>query len=824
MSALTCEDCARLEMSTTQSKLRGAKASMQYICALLAETGVEDIQAEDFRRAKFDEPGVAPTLWKALHSVLLLERAGILASGHPQGDVAASLRALRHVWGIIESEAGYDAAVDFVLDALDAGGYPDQCVFQMTWDASSARRLLLALGWLLGRTRLLERAHAARQHACRQQMVAAARTNATDTSKTARTSAAGGAHPSGPTGTRQGDTSTGAAATASSHAARSSDSDGGGTPWWRSPLPYPQDTLQTPEAMDVWRAAWAEAEHQARGSSSGGGGGGGGGVMEETRRGAASARGRRGGQGVGGGEGYQWSQVHEVMDRALHLHGKLQVELRALLSAATACHRMTHQLYSDQLTVGGTTMSGGKDALYSPYELHLLLHPQGLKERQRLLALESEMLRQEREGDQHLRTFWRWLETVLQQAAAENTAICASMTQDSEGNGNGASSEPPEWARGLRWAHVAAGGWDPTAQVTASRPPSATVQPWQASAGVEVEEGAGLSMERRMRALEERQVAIGAEMRHAKDNLLRLTAEWGLMRQQPMEGGGALQALAMDAMERFPDMARQRGRLLERAATAGSKDDCVRVSTAAAKNGLPSTAALPADIAQQLAAAGIPSNGPTLPMKKGLAESLRAKDDTWKHIFSPAPPPDKGSLADHPHGTPGMPGEAGLRSQATAGGASSHARVASKAGRATVTLSPYLQPLRGDPKARPLPKSPWDSGDVTEPSASTPSDTPIATAATTEAKAPPAPRAEVLQTVGADWCQGVGPLFRGSRLPKGYARACVTATASELAASLREVVRTGEEALAANREQNRLALKKLLAATAARDDVLIVGL
>ena len=117
------------------------KASIHFLCRSLASVGVGNLLPEEVRQAKFNVHGPRIQLWKALHDLLVLSQNGFCAR------VAKALKA--------QGTDQAQAIVEYAAVQLDVLGCPFLSMFDQPSQIGS-RRLLLALAWLMARTKVTE--------------------------------------------------------------------------------------------------------------------------------------------------------------------------------------------------------------------------------------------------------------------------------------------------------------------------------------------------------------------------------------------------------------------------------------------------------------------------------------------------------------------------------------------------------------------------------------------------------------------------------------------------------------------------------------------
>ena len=117
------------------------KTSILFLCRSLASVGVGSISPEDVRQAKFNVDGPRIQLWKALHDLVVLSQNNFC------GKVARALKA--------QSREQAEVVIEYATVQLDVLGCPFISAFDHPARVGS-RRLLLALAWLIARTKVLE--------------------------------------------------------------------------------------------------------------------------------------------------------------------------------------------------------------------------------------------------------------------------------------------------------------------------------------------------------------------------------------------------------------------------------------------------------------------------------------------------------------------------------------------------------------------------------------------------------------------------------------------------------------------------------------------
>ena len=124
-----------------RERKKSLKTSILFLCRSLASVGVGSISPEDVRQAKFNVDGPRIQLWKALHDLVVLSQNNFC------GKVARALKA--------QSREQAEVVIEYATVQLDVLGCPFISAFDHPARVGS-RRLLLALAWLIARTKVLE--------------------------------------------------------------------------------------------------------------------------------------------------------------------------------------------------------------------------------------------------------------------------------------------------------------------------------------------------------------------------------------------------------------------------------------------------------------------------------------------------------------------------------------------------------------------------------------------------------------------------------------------------------------------------------------------
>ncbi|KAK3264609.1 hypothetical protein CYMTET_26667 [Cymbomonas tetramitiformis] len=126
------------------------KSTIEYVVNLLRSLGVTNLTAETLRKGKFNDPGVASILWRALHDIIILSLAQF-----PENPGSR----LVELWKRLEEEGhseGCSVNVELVKHYLDTWGYVDPPFFKLTPGNDDSRTLLIALGWTISRCKVFE--------------------------------------------------------------------------------------------------------------------------------------------------------------------------------------------------------------------------------------------------------------------------------------------------------------------------------------------------------------------------------------------------------------------------------------------------------------------------------------------------------------------------------------------------------------------------------------------------------------------------------------------------------------------------------------------